>query len=219
MITIKNLCKSYTVEKNNQRVLKNLTLDIHDGEMIAIKGKSGAGKTTLLNILGGLDRFDSGNVIIDDFNLEKLNDDKLAEYRSKKIGFVLQDFSLINQKSVLFNVMLPMYFDKTPYKEMKSAATKALERVGIPEQSKKRAINLSGGQRQRVAIARAIVKGNPILLADEPTGNLDTQTTKEIMNLLTNLNKSGVTIILVTHDDIVASYCNRIITISDGMII
>ena len=219
MITIKNLCKSYTVEKTNYPVLKNLTLDISDGEMVAIKGKSGAGKTTLLNIIGGLDRFDSGNVIIDDYYLEALSDDKLAEYRSEKIGFVLQDFSLINQKSVLFNVMLPMYFDKTPYKEMKSAAAKAIERVGIPEQSKKRAINLSGGQRQRVAIARAIVKGNPILLADEPTGNLDSQTTKEIMNLLTDLNKSGMTVIIVTHDDMVASYCNRIITISDGMII
>ena len=176
MITIRDLCKSYTVDKTNYRVLKNLTLDINDGEMIAIKGKSGAGKTTLLNILGGLDRFDSGNVVIDDFNLEALNDDKLAEYRNEKIGFVLQDFSLINQKSVLFNVMLPMCFDKTPYKEMKTAAIKALERVGIPEQSKKRVVNLSGGQRQRAAIARAIVKGNPILLADEPTGNLDTQT-------------------------------------------
>ena len=159
------------------------------------------------------------NILLDGISVKKMRDGQLAKLRNEKIGFVLQDFSLINQRSVLFNVMLPMFFNKTPYKKMKTIALEALETVGIPEQAKKMANQLSGGQRQRVAIARAIANKPSIILADEPTGSLDTQTSAQIMNLFTELNKQGMSILIVTHDQNVAEYCSEIITISDGKIV
>jgi putative ABC transport system ATP-binding protein len=191
---------------------------VEDGDFIAIKGKSGAGKSTLLHILGCIDDFDSGEYLLGGVDVGKLGDAKKARLRNRKIGFVLQDFALINQKSVLFNVMLPMYFDKTPFLKMRGKAKAALKEVGIEEQYRKSASQLSGGQQQRVAIARAIVTEPEIILADEPTGALDTQTSKQIMEILSAMNARGKTVIVVTHDDTVAGYCKKIVTLSDGEI-
>ena len=219
MIQIKHLSKKYGTKENVFYALKDINLEIKEGSLIAIQGKSGAGKSTLLHIMGCLDTFEEGEYLLDGISVKKMRDGQLAKLRNEKIGFVLQDFSLINQRSVLFNVMLPMFFNKTPYKKMKTIALEALETVGIPEQAKKMANQLSGGQRQRVAIARAIANKPSIILADEPTGSLDTQTSAQIMNLFTELNKQGMSILIVTHDQNVAEYCSEIITISDGKIV
>ena len=181
------------------------------GESLAIQGKSGAGKSTLMHIMGLLDSYDSGSLKIDGQEIKGLSDGKLATIRNQKIGFVMQDFSLLDHKSVIMNVMLPLYFNhKYSFKKMNKLALEALERVGIKEQANKKANQLSGGQRQRVAIARAIISKPEIILADEPTGALDSETSVEIMNLLKELNeKNGITLIVITHDDSVADYCKR----------
>lgn len=221
MIEIKELNKYYLIGKGKtaQKVhaLKSINLSIADGESVAIQGKSGAGKSTLLNILGLIDSYDSGSFLIDGIEVNGLKDSQTAKLRNEKIGFVLQDFSLIDSKSVLMNVMLPLLFGKCDYKEMKERARKALALVGIEDQINKKTNQLSGGQRQRVAIARAIVTNPKIILADEPTGALDSETSKQIMDLLSELNrKEKINLIVVTHDDSVADYCQRKIIISDG---
>lgn len=172
-----------------------------------------------MNIIGCLDTFDEGSYQLDGVNVAALSDEKLAHLRNEKIGFVMQDFALLPHKSVLFNVMLPMYFDQTPRREMVSKAKTVLEKLGMSAQEKKRVNQLSGGQKQRVALARALVKSPALLLADEPTGALDSQTGKEIMQLLLERNREGVTLIIVTHDEQVAAYCQRTIVISDGKIV
>ncbi len=220
MITIHDLDKFYPVG-NGQRfqALKGINLQVDQGEFVAICGKSGSGKSTLLNIIGCLDTFQSGEYTFLGQNVGKLTDKQAAAIRNQHIGFVLQDFSLINNKSVLFNVMLPLYFGKTPYNKMKEMALEALKKVELSSQAHKRANQLSGGQRQRVAIARAIV-GNPeLILADEPTGALDSETSAKIMELLQEMNDRGITIMVVTHDSSVANCCKRIITIKDGAIL
>jgi putative ABC transport system ATP-binding protein len=219
MIKIRNLNKFYRIGSEQFHALKNIDLEINTGEMVAIQGRSGAGKSTLLNIIGCLDNYNSGAYKFNNIEIRELNDSKLAKFRNQYIGFVLQDFSLLNQKSVLFNTSLPLYFNKTPYSKIKKSATEALDSVGILDQIKKKANQLSGGQRQRVAIARAIINNTPVILADEPTGNLDSTTADEIINIFKRLNSEGKTIIIVTHDDYIASFCNRIITINDGKII
>ena len=219
MIELKNISKKYGTKDNAFYALKNINLEIEEGSFIAIMGRSGAGKSTLLQIIGCLDLFDTGEYILDNYRIQEMHDSQLARIRNDKIGFVFQDFSLLNQQSVLFNVMLPMYFNKTPYKQMKERALHSLEIVGLLDHTKKKAHQLSGGQRQRVAIARAIVNSPSIILADEPTGALDSETSKHIMDLFQRLNEIGLTIIVVTHDQAVADYCSRIITINDGKII
>ena len=219
MIELKNIRKKYGMQDNAFYALKNINIEIEDGSFIAIMGRSGAGKSTLLQIIGCLDVFDKGEYILDNYKIQEMHDSQLAKIRNDKIGFVFQDFSLLNQQSVLFNVMLPMYFNKTPYKQMKERAMHSLEVVGLLDHAKKKAHQLSGGQRQRVAIARAIVNSPSIILADEPTGALDSETSKHIMDLFQRLNEIGLTIIVVTHDQAVADYCSRIITINDGKII
>ena len=219
MIELKNISKKYGMQDNAFYALKNINIEIEDGSFIAIMGRSGAGKSTLLQIIGCLDVFDKGEYILDNYKIQEMHDSQLAKIRNDKIGFVFQDFSLLNQQSVLFNVMLPMYFNKTPYKQMKERAMHSLEVVGLLDHAKKKAHQLSGGQRQRVAIARAIVNSPSIILADEPTGALDSETSKHIMDLFQRLNEIGLTIIVVTHDQAVADYCSRIITINDGKII
>ncbi|MGN0455885.1 MAG: ABC transporter ATP-binding protein [Acutalibacteraceae bacterium] len=219
MIKVENLIKTYKLGKDLFYALDDVSLTVDDGELVAICGTSGAGKSTLLNILGCLDKADSGKYYLDDVDVFSLKDSKTAKLRNKKIGFVLQDFSLINQKKVDFNVMLPMYFDNTPGKQMKIKADKALKAVGLEDQKNKKANQLSGGQRQRVAIARAIVNNPSVVLADEPTGALDSKTSQSIMELFKELNKKGITVIIVTHDKEIASYCNRQIEIKDGKII
>lgn len=223
MIEIKELNKYYQTgkgrDKNRFHALKNINLSIADGETVAIQGKSGAGKSTLLNILGLLDNYDSGSFMLDDVEVKNLSDGYAAKLRNEKIGFVLQDFSLIDSKTVEMNVMLPLFFGKCDYSEMHKKAEKALSLVGIADQMRKKTSQLSGGQRQRVAIARAIITNPSVILADEPTGALDSETSKQIMDLLLELNHSeNITLVVVTHDDSVAQYCNRRIVISDGEI-
>lgn len=219
MIDIQHLSKRYTVDTLPFLALDDVSLSIRAGESVAIMGRSGAGKTTLMNIIGCLDTFDEGSYQLDGVNVAALSDEKLAHLRNEKIGFVMQDFALLPHKSVLFNVMLPMCFDQTPRREMVSKAKTVLEKLGMSAQEKKRVNQLSGGQKQRVALARALVKSPALLLADEPTGALDSQTGKEIMQLLLERNREGVTLIIVTHDEQVAAYCQRTIVISDGKIV
>lgn len=219
MIEIHALNKYYPMGNEKFHALKEIDFTAADGDSIAVQGKSGAGKSTLLHILGCLDGFDSGSYKLDGVEVAKLKDGASAKLRNSKIGFVMQDFSLVNQRSVLFNVMLPLYFNKTPARKMKAMALHALQLVGIADQADKKANQLSGGQRQRVAIARAIVNGPSLILADEPTGALDTETSAQIMELLKSMNERGMTLIVVTHDDAVAGYCSRKIVIQDGKIL
>lgn len=220
MIEIKDLNKFYNYNKTNEfQALNKVDLTIQDGEFVSIIGKSGAGKSTLLHILGGLEKFESGSYLFDKDKIERLNDKKLSALRGQKIGFVLQDFGLIPEETVLHNVCMPLYFDKTPLKKIKRLGLDALGLVGIKDLAKNMVKNLSGGQKQRVAIARAIVNSPSVILADEPTGALDTATTKEIMDVFENLNKNGKMVIIVTHEMQVAKRTKRIITISDGRIV
>ncbi len=218
LITVSALNKYYPVGDTRLHALKDVSFEVAKGEFIAIQGKSGSGKSTLLNILGCLDSFENGEYRFLGEDISRMKDSKTARLRNTHIGFVLQDFSLINNKSVLFNVMLPLYFGKTPYGKMKGKALEALKQVGLADQARKKANQLSGGQRQRVAIARAIVGEPELILADEPTGALDSETSGEIMALFQQMNAGGITILVVTHDDAVAGYCRRRITIKDGAI-
>ena len=220
MIEISKLNKYYQIGNSKFHALKDIDLDIKDGEMLAVTGKSGAGKSTLMNIIGLLDSYDSGSLKIDGVEASGLRDSRLAKLRNQKIGFVMQDFSLLEHKSVLMNVMLPLYFNnRYNFREMKKLAMDALKKVGITEQAQKKANQLSGGQKQRVAVARAIINEPSFILADEPTGALDTKTSAEIMELFKNLNDDGKTMIIITHDMNIADSCQRKIEISDGRII
>ena len=220
MIEISKLNKYYQIGNSKFHALKDIDLNIKDGEMLAITGKSGAGKSTLMNIIGLLDSYDSGSLKIDGVEVSGWRDSRLAKLRNQKIGFVMQDFSLLEHKSVLMNVMLPLYFNKRyKFREMKKMAMDALKKVGITEQAQKKANQLSGGQKQRVAVARAIINEPSFILADEPTGALDTKTSAKIMELFKNLNDDGKTIIIITHDMGIADSCQRKIEISDGKIV
>ena len=202
MIKIENLTKTYNYKKSNAfTALKDVSLKIDDGEMVAIIGKSGAGKSTLLNIIGCIDTFESGTYTIDETNVHKLSDKQLANIRNEKVGIVMQDFALVEEYTVLENVRIPLYFSHSRKSDKpKALALSALKRVGIAELANKPVNKLSGGQKQRVAIARAIVNDPSFILADEPTGALDTKTSAEIMELFKNLNDDGKTIIIITHD-------------------
>ena len=220
MLKIENLTKTYNYKKSNAfTALKDVSLEVEDGEMLAIIGKSGAGKSTLLHIIGCIDKFEKGSYIIDGTDVHSLSDNKLAKIRNEKVGIVMQDFALIDEYSVIENVMIPLNFSKKKLGKPKELAMKALERVGIANLAKKPVSKLSGGQKQRVAIARAIVNDPSFILADEQTGALDTKTSSEIMELFTELNKSGKTVIIITHDLTVADKCKRKVEISDGRII
>lgn len=218
MIKLKSISKIYKIGGEPFYALNRVDLDISEGEMVAIQGRSGAGKSTLLHILGCLDTFDEGIYELAGESIGEKSISELARIRNEKIGFVLQDFSLINHQTALYNVKAPMLFNKTPFRELKSRALAALDLVGVADQAYKKVENMSGGQRQRVAIARAMVNDPPIILADEPTGNLDSNTAKEIMSIIDTLHKKGKTIIIVTHDDYIARCCSRKIIISDGRI-
>ena len=218
MINIENLTKTYNYKKSNAfTALKDVSLKIDDGEMLAVTGKSGAGKSTLLHIIGCIDTFEEGEYIIDGINVHKLSDRKLAQIRNEKVGIVMQDFALVEEYTVLENVKIPLYFSKKH--NMNELALSALEKVGMRELAKKTVNKLSGGQKQRTAIARAIVNDPSFILADEPTGALDTKTSAEIMELFKNLNDDGKTIIIITHDMGIADSCQRKIEISDGKIV
>ena len=218
MIKLTNISKYYDYSSGRTYALRNVSLTIDQGESVAIVGKSGAGKTTLLNIIGGLDTFQEGSYFWKDQDLSKLSDSRLAKFRNESVGFVIQDFALVSHKTALFNVMLPMYFDKTPHKLMKRLALESLEQMGISHLANKRVAVLSGGEKQRVAIARSIVKTPGMILADEPTGALDAATGKSVMEALMKLNEKGVTLLVVTHDQDISHYCRRQILLADGEI-
>lgn len=200
-------------------VLAGITLSIKPGELIAVMGPSGSGKSTLMNIIGCLDRPTSGVYHFEDREISTLSDDELASVRNVKIGFVFQTFNLLPRLSALKNVEVPLIYSGVPARTRKERAAPMLERVGLAERMYHKPTELSGGQQQRVAIARALVNNPPLLLADEPTGNLDSRSGEEILNILTELNKQGVTVVIVTHDQNVAGRCKRNIHLKDGQII
>ena len=220
MITLTNIKKVYNPKKANEfEALHGVSAEIKDGELVAIIGKSGAGKSTLLHILACIDSYQDGEYRIDDTLVKGLSERKYARIRNEKIGMVMQDFALVEDFTALENVMIPLNFSKKKIKGKKEKALAALKSVGIEELAKKPCNKLSGGQKQRVAIARAIVNEPSMILADEPTGALDTKTSAEIMELFKTLNSQGRTVIIVTHDSKVAEQCGRIIEISDGEIV
>lgn len=217
MITIKDLTKIYNYKKSNEfEALHGISFEINDGELVAITGRSGAGKSTLLHILACIDDYQSGEYRLGDTLVKGLSDRQYAKIRNEKIGMVMQDHALIEDMTALENVMIPLDFAKMKKAEKKEKALGALKAVGIEELAKKPCNKLSGGQKQRVAIARAIVGQPEVILADEPTGALDSKTAAGIMDLFHKLNKQGRTIIIVTHDREIASQCSRIIELSDG---
>ena len=219
MITIKNLSKVYDTGSIQVKALSEVDLFVEKGDFVAIVGASGSGKSTLMNIIGCLDKPTSGQYTLDGVQTETMHPEKLAEIRNLKIGFVFQSFNLIPRTSALHNVELPMIYAKQPRKERLVKAEKALERVGLGDRMDHKPNELSGGQKQRVAIARALVNNPAIILADEPTGNLDSHSTDEIMAVFRALNDEGATIILVTHEVEIAAQAKRVVTFKDGRII
>ncbi len=220
MIKINKLHKVYNAEKANAfEAIKGVNVDISEGEMIAITGKSGSGKSTLLHVIGCIDTFEAGEYFLDKIPVHEIDDNQQADIRNRKVGIVMQDFALIESYTVIENVMIPAHFKKGSKKEMLNSAHEALKSVGIDDIAKKDVNKLSGGQKQRVAIARAIVNNPSIILADEPTGSLDSKTSGEIMELFKKLNAMGKTVIIITHDHAIADMCERIIEITDGKIL
>ena len=220
MIKISNITKKYNPKKSNEfEALHGVSCEINDGELVAVIGKSGAGKSTLLHILACIDNYQEGEYTIDGTLVKNLSEKQYAKIRNEKIGMVMQDFALVEDFTALENVMIPLNFSKQKIKNKKEKALAALKSVGIGELAKKPCNKLSGGQKQRVAIARAIVHEPSMILADEPTGALDTKTSAEIMALFKSLNKQGRTVVIVTHDPKIAEQCDRIIEISDGRIV
>ncbi len=219
MIEIKDLHKSYKMGSNSLHVLKGINFTVEEGELVAIMGSSGSGKSTLLNILGMLDEADSGTYMLDGIPIKNLNETKAANYRNKFLGFIFQSFNLINYKTALENVALPLYYQKMPRKQRQDKALKYLEQVGLKEWSHHLPSELSGGQKQRVAIARAMVAEPKVLLADELTGALDSKTSYEVMELIQNINDQGNTILVVTHEPDIAQMCKRIVHLKDGVIV
>lgn len=219
MIEIKDLHKSYKMGTNSLHVLKGINFTAEEGELVAIMGSSGSGKSTLLNILGMLDEADSGSYYLDGVPIKNLSETKAARYRNKFLGFVFQSFNLINYKSALENVALPLYYQKIGRKEREAKALKYLEQVGLKEWADHLPNELSGGQKQRVAIARAMAAEPKVLLADEPTGALDSTTSYDVMDLIQKINDQGNTILVVTHEEDIAHMCKRIIHLKDGIIV
>jgi putative ABC transport system ATP-binding protein len=219
MIEIKNLHKSYKMGSNSLHVLKGINFSVEEGELVAIMGSSGSGKSTLLNILGMLDELDDGSYDLDGVAIKNLNETKAANYRNKFLGFVFQSFNLINYKSAMENVALPLYYQRVPRKERQEKALKYLDQVGLKEWAEHLPSELSGGQKQRVAIARAMAAEPKVLLADEPTGALDSKTSYEVMDLIQKINDQGNTILIVTHEPDIADMCKRIVHLKDGVII
>jgi putative ABC transport system ATP-binding protein len=219
IIRVESLKKIYDTGKIQVEALKDINLEIEKNEYVAIMGASGSGKSTLMNILGCLDRLTEGKYILDDVDVSTLNDNELAAIRNKKIGFVFQAFNLLPRLSALGNVELPMVYAGIPKSDRQKKAKAALERVGLADRMHHRPNELSGGQRQRVAIARSLVNDPAIILADEPTGNLDTKSSEEIMGIFEALNNEGVTIVMVTHEQDIAQHTKRAVVFRDGEII
>lgn len=217
MIKLKDIFKTYRMGKVEVHALKGINLTINDGEMVAIIGASGSGKSTLMNIIGCLDKPTSGQYFLEGTDVGRLNDNHLAELRNKKLGFVFQQYNLLPRINALANVELPLIYSGVLQKSKRAA--EALERVGLGKRLHHKPTEMSGGEQQRVAIARALINNPPIILADEPTGNLDTTVSNEIMNIFLRLNKEGMTVVLITHEMDIAQQAKRIIRIMDGKII
>lgn len=219
MIRIENLCKSYGDISQRLAVLKNLDLHIREGELIAIMGSSGSGKSTLLNILGLLDRHDSGTYQLAGKLIGRLSETQAAQLRNQYLGFVFQSFNLLPFKTAQENVALPLYYQKVSRKQRNQRALAFLDRVGLLERAGHHPGELSGGQKQRVALARALITNPQVILADEPTGALDSKTSDEVMGLFKDVHRSGKTIVIVTHEDEIAAQTQRLIHLKDGQII
>jgi putative ABC transport system ATP-binding protein len=218
MIELKNIKKSYSVGKSSMEVLKGVDLKIEDGELVSIMGSSGSGKSTLLNILGILDNYDSGEYLLGGALVKNLSEKKAALFRNKMVGFVFQSFNLVSFKNALENVALPLYYQGIGRKKRNTMAMEYLEKVGLDKWAEHLPSELSGGQKQRVAMARALITQPKIILADEPTGALDSATSMEVMALIKEVNDQGMTVIIVTHETDIAALTNRTIRLRDGII-
>ena len=218
LIHIENMKKIYNPGENEVRALDGINLDIEKGDLVAIVGHSGSGKSTLMNMLGCLDTPTSGKYVLDGQDVASMTDNQLADVRNKEIGFIFQGFNLISNLDAVGNVELPLVYRGVSKNERKQLAMEALKSVGLEDRMKHKPNEMSGGQQQRVAVARAVAAKPPIILADEPTGNLDTKSTQEIMEILKELHRSGRTVIIITHDEEIASQTHRVIRIPDGRI-
>lgn len=219
MLHLTDIHKSYRTGQQSLHVLKGINMSIEEGEFVSIMGSSGSGKSTLLNILGILDNYDDGEYHLDGTSIKNLTETKAAYYRNKLLGFVFQSFNLLNFKNAMENVALPLYYQKVSRKKRNNIALEYLDKMGLREWAHHMPSELSGGQKQRIAIARALISDPKVILADEPTGALDTKTSHDVMDVLKNVNESGKTIIVVTHEHDVSEMTQRIIRLQDGVII
>lgn len=218
IIHLEDIRKSYFMGKQELQVLKGINLDIHTNEYVALMGPSGSGKSTLMNILGCLDSPSAGRYVLNGQDVSKMADDNLADVRNKEIGFVFQQFNLLPRLTALENVALPLVYAGVGRKQRTEMAMEVIQKVGLEDRSHHKPNELSGGQCQRVAIARALVNNPSLILADEPTGNLDTKTSKEIMDIFTQIQEAGNTVVLVTHEEDIANYAKRVVRLRDGLI-